>query len=1034
VKIANFSVERPVTVTVFYIALFALGIAAIGSIGIDMFPDNDYPVVAVMAEYPGTAPEEMEKLVTEHLESAAASVDGVRKVKAVSLQGISALMVEFDWDSDLNIGAQDIRNQVEMVQEELPEDMERPVVLKFDFDLLPVVYYGVYSTTGRDMRAMRKFIKDAVEKRLESLPGVSSVVVQGGLEREIVIACDSEKLRSRNISLARVAAAVRDQNRDIPGGHVDEGRNELTVRVKGKYSSLDQIGSTLLTQQDGAAVYIRDVAAVIDGHKEIRQHSRTDHHPSVLLTVSKEPGGNTVEIVKRIKAEMAAIEAHLPPDVKIVHVYDTARLILGSVSQLNMCAFFGFFCAVIILYVFLRSVRSTIILSLTIPLAILVSLCAVYFADMTLNIMTLSGIALGVGLIVDNAIVVLENIFRHREAGMQGPEAARRGAAEVGTAISASTLTTIVVFLPLALTGGLVGILTRPLGLTVVAALVASLVLALTIVPMMGARMISLRVTPRGDIFGRLRSIYEAALVYALDNRGRFIGGGLLLFGLGVLLLGAVGAEFIPKLDESDGTAVVKLEPGLSLKETDLFMRDMENVISSLPEHESMISFTGRSESSTIDMVFGIAPSDVYEAEMYFKLKPKADRSRSFREICDEIYSRINLREGITVYFMDTMDWFLGGGERTIEVKLFGDDLPELYRLSGIIEGRLSRVAGLVDLDTSLRPGRPELQITVDREKASRLGMTVGEIARTVDTAFIGAKAGKYRLWGEEYTIRVKYRDADRSDPEDVGRVTLHAHQGPCVYLADVADIARQVGPAEIKREDQRRVVIFSANVSGRDTAAVVGDIREQLGGVQLPDGYFIKYGGSYEDMELMLRDMALALGLVVLLVYLVMSAQFESFFQPLAIMFSVPLAVIGAALMMWITGTTVSLMSLIGMLMVVGIVVNNAIVLIDYTNRLRREGLPKRTAIVQAGLVRLRPIFMSSMTTVFGLLPMIALGGEGHELFAPISVALVGGLVTSTFLTLLVVPAWYSLIDDAAARLGSSRKRAVPENTGTGT
>jgi HAE1 family hydrophobic/amphiphilic exporter-1 len=1031
VRIVNFSVDHPVTVTVFYLALLALGIAGLGSIGIDMFPDNDYPVVAVMAEYPGTAPEEMEKLVTEHLESAAASVDGVRKVKAVSLQGVSALMVEFEWDADLNVGAQDIRNQVEMVLEELPEDIERPVVLKFDFDLLPVVYYGVYSTKDRDMRVMRKFVKDAVEKRLESLPGVSSAVVQGGLEREIVIACDREKLYSRNISLAQIARAVSDQNRDIPGGQVDEGRNELRVRVKGKYTSLDTIANTLLTQQDGAGVYVKDVATVLDSHKEIRQYSRTEHHPSVLLTVSKEPGGNTVEIVKRIKTEMADIEANLPPDIKIVHVYDTARLILGSISQLNLCAFFGFLCAVVILYSFLRSLRSTIILSLTIPFAILVALCAIYFADLTLNIMTLSGIALGIGLIVDNAIVVLENIFRHREMGMNGLDAAKRGAAEVGTAISASTLTTIVVFLPVALTGGLVGILTRPLGLTVVAALIASLVLALTLVPMMGARMISLRVTPRGDIFARLRNSYEAALVYALNNRGRFIFGGILLFVLGMVLLGAVGAEFIPKLDESDGTAVIKLEPGLSLKETDLFIRDMERVVSSLPEYESMISFVGRSESSTIDMVFGIAPSDVNEAEMYFKLKPKAARSRSFREICDEIYSRINLRDGVTVYFMDTLDWFLGGGERTVEVKLFGDDLMELSRLSGTIEEQLSQVTGLVDLDTSLKPGRPELQIHIDREKASRLGMTVGAIARTVDTAFIGEKAGKYRLWGEEYTIRVKYSKADRNDPDDVGSVTLHSLQGPCVYLRDVADISRQVGPAEIKREDQRRVVVFSANVSGRDTASVVRDVQQRLSGIKLPDGYFIKYGGGYEDMENMLWDMVMALVLVVLLVYLVMSAQFESFFQPLSIMFSVPLAVVGTAAMMWITGTTVSLMSLIGMLMVVGIVVNNAIVLIDYTNRLRRGGMSQKEAIIQAGRVRLRPIIMSSMTTIFALLPMIILGGEGYELFAPISVAMVGGLLTSTFLTLLVVPAWYSFLDEVAFRFRSGQGRAKSNGVG---
>jgi len=1018
-KISDFSVDHPIPVAVFYMVLFVLGTVAVTRIGLDMFPDIDYPVVAVMARYRGVAPEEMEKLVTEHLESAAASVDGVRKVKAVSLQGVCAIMVEFEWEADLNVGAQDVRNQIELALDFLPKEVERPVVLKFDMDLLPVIYYGIYSNAGRDLRTLRKFTKDAVEKRLESLPGVASVMLQGGLEREITVEVFRDLLKSRNITLDDISEALRRQNIDFPGGHMDIGRNEFSIRTKGKYTSLEEIENTIITVHEGSALYIKDVARVVDGHKEVRNHARTNQHDSVMLTVTKEPGANTVNVVDAIRAEMAKIKENLPPDIEVVHIYDTSRLIRGSIKQLSTSALWGFFFASAVLFFFLLSVRTTVTLMLSMLSAVVATFIAVYLFGETLNIMTLSGIALSIGLIVDNSIVVVENIFRHIEMGKEEKSAAKTGAKEVGLAVSASTLTTVIVFLPMVLATGETGILTRSLGVTVVAAILASLGIALTLVPPFGARVFRVK-RLKGDpwLLHKTKHYYGRTLNVVLRNRAKTIACSLLLVIIAVVMMGGVGSEFIPKLDESDGTAVIKLEPGLSLKDTDAFVREMEQAIASLPEFVSMEAMVGLSEVSTIDMVFGVAASDVNEASMYFELKPQKERTRTFRQICDDIYTKINLREGCIVYFMDTMDWFLSGGARPVEVKLYGSDLNELERLGKAVEKRMRRVHGITDIDNSLKPGKPELQIKLDREKASRLGITVDGIASTIDTAFLGKKSGKYRISGDEYDIRVKYARHDRNDPQDLAGVIVPSPLGSNHYVREIAAIDKGVGPARIHREDQRRVVNVSANVTGRDLGGAVEEIKEALSDLVLPEGYYIIFGGGYEDMEEMMSAMFLALLLVIVLVYLVMCAQFESFTQPLSIIFAVPMALIGVAVILSLTGVTLSLMSFIGILMLVGIVVNNAIVLIDYTNQLRRAGTKKDNAIIEAALTRIRPILMTSATTILGLLPLSVLRGDGYEIFSPISITLLGGLFTSTILTLLIIPAWYSLLDSAAEKL----------------
>lgn len=1022
-KLPEFAVKRPITTVMIFMITIVIAFISLGRTSVDMFPDIDFPVVLIIAEYPGVAPEEIETLVTEHIEEQVAVVDGVEKIKAASLEGLSMFMVEFEWGTNLDLAAQDVRNRVDIALGLLPDDIERPLVIKWDMDMLPVIYYGVLTRTGRDLRNLKKLLEDTVEKRLESLPGVASVTIMGGYEREIVIEVDRERLRAHNLSILQVLERVSAQNVDIPGGHITRGGNELVIRTLGKYKNIDEIGDTILSVENGLPVYVRDVASVWDGHKEIRNYARTNGQPSALIMVNKEPGANTIKVVDRIKKELNEIERTLPPDIEIIRNYDTSSLIRASVSQLKESAQWGALFAIGVIYLFLWNFRSTFTLALTIFFSVTATFIPIYFAGYTINMMTLSGLALAIGMIVDDAIVVLENIFRHMQEGKEGREATLVGTSEVGMAVTASTFTTVVVFLPMTLATGLFGIIIRPLGLTVIFAMLASLLVALTLVPMLTARMF--KVAPKGredKVFLYVREIYKRLISWTLYHRFVTILGAILIFALSLYLLRFVGTEFMPKLDEESYTGVVKLVPGTSLEETNKFTHEIEKEVIGQPEFSSVISFVGSSEATTLDMVFGVGPEGVNESVLYWNLTPKGKRKRSGQEFIEAIRSKIPQLEGAIVYFMDTMDWFAGGGERAVEVKVFGRDREELRRIGDEIATKLEKIEGVRDIDNSLKMRRPEFQISVDREKASQMGITVQDIAATVEAAFLGKEtATKYREAGDEHDIRIRFKEPFKKSFEDLKDVVISSPMGFQVHLSDIAKVREGRGPARIDREEQERVVTVSANIFGRDLGSVMREVREQIDRLPLPEGYYLKYGGSYEDMKQMQAATMGALVLIIILVYVVLASQFEAFLHPLVIMLTVPLALIGVVLSLILSGTTLSLTSFIGLLMVVGIVTKNGILLVDYINQLRAGGMERDEAIVLGGSVRLRPILMTAMTTIFGCIPMSFSWGEGTELFSPIGITILGGLTTNTFLTLLVMPALYSSFDGMVNRI---RKR----------
>ena len=1024
-KLPEFSVNRPVTTVMVFLITIVIAVISVRHIAVDMFPDIDFPVVLIIAEYPGVAPEEIETLITEHIEEQVAIVDGVRKIKASSLEGLSMFMVEFEWGTNLDLAAQDVRNRIDIALNFLPDDIERPLVIKWDMDMLPVIYYGVISKSGRDLRNLKKLLEDTVEKRLESLSGVASVTIMGGYEREIVVEVDRERLRAHNLSIQQVLERVSNQNVDIPGGHITRGGNEIVIRTLGKYKNMDEIKNAILSFENEHPVYVKDVASVWDGHKEIRNYARTNGIPSALIMVNKEPGANSIRVVDEIKKELTKIEKTLPPDIEIIRNYDTSSLIRASVSQLKESAFWGALFAIGVIYIFLWNLRSTFTLALTIFFSVTATFIPIYFFGHTINMMTLSGLALSIGMIVDDAIVVLENIFRHMQEGRGGKDAALVGTSEVGMAVTASTLTTIVVFLPMGMAKGLFGVIIRPLGLTVIFAMIASLLVALTLVPMIISKMFRLvPETKESKMFSNFRRIYQRLIFWTLNHRFLTIFTSVLIFVLSIYFLKFIGTEFMPKLDEEAYTGVIKLVPGTSLEETNKFTYEIEKEIMRQPEFASIISFVGSSEATTMDTVFGVGPAGVNEAVIYWNLTPKGKRERSGQEFIEGIRKRIPQLDGAIVYFMDTMDWFAGGGERAVEVKVFGRDLEKLKEIGDNIAFELKNIKGICDINNSLRMRRPEFQIVVDREKASQMGISVQDIASTIEAAFLGKKtATKYREGGDEYDIRIRFKESYKKTFEDLKDVVVTSPMGFQVRLGDITRICEGRGPARIDREEQERVVTVSANVFGRDLGSVMKEVKKRIDSLPLPEGYYLKYAGSYEDMKEMQSATIGALILIILLVYMVMASQFEAFLHPMVIMLTVPFALIGIVLSLILSGTTLSLSSFIGLLMVVGIVTKNGILLVDYINQLRDRGMEVNEAIVKGCAVRLRPILMTAMTTIFACIPMALSKGEGAELFSPIGITVLGGLTANTFLTLIIMPALYSSFDSMVERIKRKRR-----------
>ncbi len=1007
------STSRPVTFLMLYVAVIGVGLVSIFNLNIDMYPDMDFPTVTVVTTYEGVSPEDVETLITRPLEEAVASVEDVDEVTSSSREGMSVVMVQFKWGKDMDIASLDVREAVDFIKPFLPEDADDPFIFKFSTESMPILFLGV----GGDytLSELRKIAQDQIEPRVERIQGVASVYTQGGREREIHVYADDEKLKAYGLSLERLVGALAMENVRVPGGRIEQGRSDFLVRTTGEFQSVGEINDVVVSRMEGSPVYLKDVALVEDSFADRAEEIRLGGRPGVLLFVQKQSTANTVEVADRVLEELPRIEEAL--DVKFVKVMDSAEYIKKSVGNLRSVGLQGAILAVIVLFIFLRNVPSTLIIATSIPVSLIATFIMMRFANVTLNMISMGGLALGIGMLVDSSIVVLENIFRQREKGLTRREAAVHGTGEVAAAITASVLTTVAVFLPVVFVPGIAGILFRDMAITVVFALLCSLFVALTLIPLLASKFLSVkRKAGRDKTAAALGGTYEKILRWSLRHRKITLLIALLIFIFSISLMRFVGVEFTPASESGEFQITVEMPVGTRLDVTQQAVEAVENLIErEVPETETMFARVG--QGTGFGAIFGGTGSHM--GRVWFRVISLGDRDRSDEDIRLDLTEPLKRVPGAQAYFeADAFSQMMFGGAR-LAVEIYGYDLADARGVARDVKRILEGIYGTTDVRISRQEGKPESHIIIDREKAAHYGLSVRSIANAIQTAVMGSIAGQYREGGREYSIRVRLPDEKRKSLEDVMNVLIPTPAGDPVPLASVARMDVAGGPVEIERKSQQRLVSVTGNLTGeRDLGSVVSDLRDQLETLRVPPDFSAVVAGEAEDVASSFRWLGLALLGAILLVYMVMASQFESLRHPFIIMFSLPLSFIGVAWMLFLSGTTLSINSITGVIVLSGIVVNNAIILVDYTNLLRARGLPLEEAVVEAARTRRRPILMTAFTTMLAMTPM-ALGlGEGSELNSPLARAVIGGLATSTFLTLVIIPVVYMSFETMLERL----------------
>ena len=1017
-RLSRFAVNRPVFTVMAVLIVIILGTISLFRLPIDLMPDITYPTLSITTRYTNASPEEVEQLITRPIEEAMSAVPGAESVSSVSGEGISNVRVNFTWGTELSTAASDVRERLDRVIARLPADADRPTLSKFDLASFPILILG--ASSHMDPGQTRRVIDTQVKYRLERLPGVASISTIGGRDREIHINLSADRIKALGLSIDQLLRKIKAENVNVPAGPSRRGNLEIMIRTPGQYSSLKELADTVIAERAGAPVRLRDVAQVEDAWQKVIRIVRVNNKPGIRMSVNKQSGTNTVEVARGVLKEIDRINRDIP-QIQITPIIDTSDYIQRSITNVGTSILYGGTLAIFVLLFFLRNIGSTAVIATAIPISVIATFSLMYFGHFTLNLMTLGGLALGIGMLVDNAIVVLENIYRMREAGLDPKEAAIKGSEEVTPAILASTLTTLAVFLPLVFVRGMSGIMFQKLAYVVSFALACSLVAALTLVPMLASRMLPAgQFQKRGNsqgnrslfsisarIFKRLEQEYILLLRFALRRPILIIAGSLLILAGSLMLIPYIGVEFMPSTDEGEVRVYAEMEVGTRLELVDAVFRHIEQVVKKeVPEIKNTTTYIGGSSWR---------PRGSHMGQMRIALKPKTERSRSSEEIAVALMGKLKNVPGARIRTRASRGLFLlrmgsSGGDR-VEVEIRGYDLKVADLLARRVKETLEEVEGVTDARMSRDPGNPEELIIVDRQKAADMKVTTSQIAGILQTVLTGSRASYFREGGNEYAIMVKIKDAESMPLREVLDLTLTNAEGAPVVLRNLVRVRPRKGPVMIERQDQQRVVTVSANTAGRDMGSILGDIREALRTIPVPSDFSIVLSGDYEEQQKAFRELLLSFVLALVLVYMVMASLYESLRDPFVVMFSVPLAAIGVVLMLLLTSTTFNVQTYIGCIMLGGIVVNNAILLVDHTNQLyKREGMPLREAIEEAGRRRFRPILMTAITTILALVPLAIGIGEGGEAQAPMAKAVIGGLMSSTLITLVFIPTVYSL------------------------
>ena len=1035
------------------VAIGLFGMVSLSRLNLNLLPDISYPTVTIRTELTGAAPVEVENLVTKPIEEAVGVIRNVRLVRSVSRSGQSDVTLEFLWGTDMDVAGVEVREKLDLLF--LPLEASRPLLLRFDPASEPIMRLGLlykasseFGVEGAEaqLKALRRLAEDRIKNDLEAEEGTAAVKVSGGLEDEIQIQVDQQKLSQLGIGIEQVANRIRAENVNLSGGRLEEGDQRFLVRTLNEFQSVDEFRDAIIAYVAERPVYLRDIATVERGFKEREAVTRVRGRESVELAVYKEGDANTVQVANHIEQRLERVRQSLPDDIELIKVYDQSRFISAAVNDVRNAAFLGGIIAIIVLFGFLRDARATTIVGIAIPISVIGTFLLMYTNDVSLNIMSLGGIALAVGMLVDNSIVVLENIVRKKEQGQEILEAAQNGTAEVASAVVAATLTTIAVFFPMVFISGIAGQLFRDQALTVTFALIFSLIVALTVIPMLASLGAGSRYRSENEdeppglftrgvarivrgagigfglvrwlfwallwlptqlfqrLYGAIAAVYPALLRWSLQHRAAVVFSALLIFAGAMALVPRLGTELIPQLSQGEFNVDLRLPPGAPLTETDRAIQAAQRAtidIGVVALDYSVAGSGNRLDANPVD-------AGDNTGTLSIALVRGAGRNDEIATM-DAMRRELARVPGVQYDFSRPS---LMTFASPLQIEIAGYDLEGLALVSQAIVAEMSADDRFADIRTTIERGNPEIQIVFDQERAAKLGLAVRDIADRVVANVRGELATRYTWRDRKIDVLVRSVDTRHSSVDEIRHLIVNPVSDRPVTLEAVADVSISQGPAEIRRVAQERVAIITANVAYGDLGAAAAASGAIIARLPMPAGITATVSGQSEEMQESFRSMQFALALAIFLVYLVMASQFESLIHPFVILFTIPLALVGAVLALFVTGTTINIVAFIGVIMLAGIVVNNAIVLVDLINQLRTQGKSEFDAIMEAGSARLRPILMTSLTTALGLLPMAMGFGEGAEVRTPMAITVIGGLLVSTLLTLLVIPVVYSLLD----------------------
>ncbi len=1030
------SVKRPITTLLVFVAVIILGLFSLSKLPIDLYPEIELPAITVMTQYSGANASDIETNISKPVEDALSSISNMKEVTSVSRDNLSVVFVEFEWGTDLDEAANDIRDGLSFIENYLPENAEKPVIYKFNSSMMPILFYSV--TADESLEGLDKIIEEKIANPLNKIDGIGSIGFGGAPTREILVEVDPIRLEAYNLTVEQIGNALMMENINMPSGSIEMGKIEYPLKVEGEFKSSKQIENIVVANYNGNVIFLKDVATVKDGPKDTNLEESINGKKGARMFVMKKSGGNTVKIAKDVRKELKKIEKTLPKDVKIDVIMDSSEFIEGSINNLTETLFYAFLFVTVVVFFFLGHFRATIIIILTIPISLVVAFIYLYITGNSINIISLSSLSIAIGMVVDDAIVVLENISKHIDRGSSPREAAIYATNEVWLAVIVTTATVVAVFMPLTLVGGMTGVLFKQLGWTVSITVVTSTIAAISLTPMLSAYLLKLK--PKKEkysplswertalpVLNWLDNFYGRSLRWALNHKMIVSVASLLIFVSSFLVIGKIGTEFMPEADSGSISASIELQTGTRFEETLKIAKLVDGFVNTqIPEARMKSTSTGSDDTGSINSLFQSSGSNTINYSI--KLVDVEERNRSSAEISEEFRKYLATIPEIISYSVTTsggMSMGMGGGSN-VEVEIYGHDLEATTVFAKELQKRIENIDGAREVTISREKFKPELSVNLDREKLARHGLNTATVSTMIKNRVSGMIATRYREFGDEYNVVVKFNEDSRNSVTDVENILITTPSGSSIRLKELGTVEQKLTPPNIERKRKQRIVTVSATPYKVSLGDLAASVQGQIDEMGVPQGMTVQVGGAYEDMNESFIDIALLALLSLLLVYIVMASQFESFKMPLIIMVSILFIVPGIVFTLYLTGTNLSIIAALGAVLLIGIVVKNGIVLVDYINLMRDRGMELKEAIIVSGKSRLRPVLMTALTTILGMVPMAFSSGEGSEIWSPMGIAVIGGLLFSTVITMIIVPVTYAIMARRGERdrLMSVRKK----------